>query len=114
MPTLANQPTLESTQVVGAILWDQFARERLAEAGVDSIESNVSLPHGIADEEERTPIDVRLYGRELRRIAEQFEKTRLRVDVKQRANQVSVSKCTRIYKQSYIDSYLIATCRILG
>lgn len=35
MPTVASQPSLRSTQAVGAILLHQFARERFLEAGID-------------------------------------------------------------------------------
>lgn len=34
MPTVASKPTLESTRAVGAVLWDQFARDRLRMAGM--------------------------------------------------------------------------------
>lgn len=165
MPTIGSQPSLKSTQAVGAILLHQFARERFLEAGLndrlikeaeavehiddltavllndqdDQFEfqqdgrhsaqesmndvdttremTNVSdansttspirnsnnttlyhsMNHSSGDNNQPQTIVDRVqsmpsmanYGREFRRLAEEFEKDRLRQTVRNRAEQVS-------------------------
>ena len=126
MPTHATQPSLEEIREVGEILFTQFARQRLNQAGVydDEIlpggEEEEAFSQGVDNrdhdlyhdlngtnctelsqdrltEERASDIDrlvearpiLASYGRELRRIAEQFEQTRLRQQIKMRANEVN-------------------------
>lgn len=171
MPTIASKPTLESTRVVGAVLWEQFARDRFRMAGLSdnlvteaeredlepiqqslgdcNITLNSTRPngtcstslrddstneaadishsstsrndelhyqsvaeslqegertvyHSMANEsQDRLPVSssqavpiMASYGKELRRIAEEFERTRERQMLRERANQVSKSSQT--------------------
>lgn len=124
MPTIGIQPSLKSTQAIGAVLLHQFARDRFSDAGIDpglikeaeeesdeltailrkescnakdaNASSDRSVYHSITEENDcTTPLDDWLstptfasYGRELRKIAEEFEKDRLRLSVKRKAEKV--------------------------
>lgn len=126
MPTIGIQPSLKSTQAIGAVLLHQFARDRFSEAGIDPTlikeaeeesdeltailrrESNTtrdanassdrSVYHSLSEDNDcTTPLDDLLasptfasYGQELRKIAEEFERDRLRQSVKRKAEKVCV------------------------
>lgn len=94
MPTEAVQPSLQNTQAVGAALLHQFARERFIEAGVN--EELIDEAETLEDINQITDLQntesarsLSVYGKELRKIADEFAKSPHRKSLKQKADQVS-------------------------
>jgi len=100
LPLPRREPTLEETRAVGQVLFTQFCRQHMPatvplEIVDDEIPSEVPedinrTMHNAAHLNGYTQPTLAAFGRDLRKIAEQFEKSKERQDIKRKAEQVDL------------------------